>query len=167
MALSCCVLDTFQARTLFDFEKESELDYLRWKCGIMMERDRRHATSGQYSLRVEMYNNDEYPGFNARIEESWVGAGKLLVDIHNPALSEISLLYRIDDREDTPDYADRANGRLLVLPGDNTLSLDLANMHTSGTGRLLDLHRICSLLFFVQRPEKKITLYLDNIRLLR
>ncbi len=167
MAITCCSVDNFQAVTLFDFEKESELDLLRWKCGVMMERDRNHATSGLYSLRLEMYGNDEYPGFNARIEESWVGAGKLLVDVYNPASSKLLLSYRIDDQKESPSYAERANGRLVVLPGQNTLSLDLANMRTSGSRRLLDLDRICSLYFFVQRPEGKITLYLDNMRLLQ
>ncbi len=167
VALISCSLDNFQPRTLFDFEKESDLDLLRWKCGTMMERDRQHATSGQYSLRLEMYGNDEYQGFAAGIIQSWSGAGKLLVDVYNPARSEMTLSYRIDDRKDDPPYADRANGRFVVLPGENTFSLDIATMRTSGGVRQLDLDRICALLFFVHRPEEKITLYLDNIRLLR
>lgn len=162
-----CSQENFQERTIFDFEKERELDLLHWKCGTMMKRDTHHATSGQYSLRLEMYSNDEYPGFRAGIIESWDGAGELLVDVYNPASSEMTLSYRIDDRKDNPPYVDRANGRLVIVPGENTLSLDLATMRTSGSGRHLDLDRICSLLFFVHRPDEKITLYLDNIRLLQ
>jgi len=167
MTFTCCAQKSFQEKNLFDFEKESELDLLHWKCGTMMERDKHHATSGQYSLRLEMYGNEEYPGFGAGIKESWAGAGKFLVDVYNPASTEITLSYRIDDRKDNPPYADRANGRLVVMPGENTLSLDLDSMRTSGSGRQLDLDRICSLLFFVHRPEKKIIVYLDNMRLLR
>ncbi len=164
---TCCVQKEFQPRTLFDFEEERELDLLSWKCGTMMERDRLYATSGQYSLRLEMYGNSEYPGFGAGIIESWAGAGKLLVDVYNPSSAEMTLSYRIDDKKKNPAYADRVNGRLLVAPGENTFTLDLTTIQTSGTGRKLNLNRICSLLFFVHRPEEKITLYLDNIRLMR
>ncbi len=131
----------------------------------MMERVKLHATSGQFSLRLEMYENAEYPGFGATINESWVGAGKVMFDIFNPA-SAMTLSYRIDDKAD-PAYADRVNGRLLVKPGKNTFTFDLSTIQTSGTERKPDLSTIRNLLLFVHRPEEKITLYLDNIRLLR
>jgi hypothetical protein len=63
-------------RTLFDFEKTEELDLLHWQCGSFMEQDAEHATSGKYSLRVEMYPSEEYPGFQGKLYERLAGVYK-------------------------------------------------------------------------------------------
>ena len=151
--------------TLFDFETEAELDLLHWECGAFMERDAQHAASGQYSLRVEMYPNGEYPGFKAGFAEGWQGYKRLSIDIYNPGDEEIKFSYRIDDRNDNPPFADRANGHVMLRPGRNTFSLDLENLKTSGTDRKLDLQGISSLALFVHQPQKKLVLYLDRVRL--
>ncbi|MCK9296427.1 MAG: hypothetical protein M0P70_15255 [Desulfobulbaceae bacterium] len=154
-------------KTLFDFEHAAELDLLHWQCGSFMAQDKQHATSGQYSLRVEMYPSTEYPGFKAGFTQGWQGYKKLLVDIYHPGLNEMAIAYRIDDRRDTPPYADRVNGRIVLKPGANIFALDLEKLQTSGTGRRLDLKRITGLYLFVHRPLQPVTLYLDNARLVR
>ncbi|MBU4262640.1 MAG: hypothetical protein KKC76_12360 [Proteobacteria bacterium] len=154
-------------RTLFDFEKTSELDHLHWVCGTFMEQDKQHATSGQYSLRVEMYPSAEYPGFKAGFTKGWQGYKKLLVDLYHPGLNEMTIAYRIDDRDDNPSFADRANGRIVLQPGANIFTLDLENLKTSGTDRKLDLEGITGLYLFVHRPPQPVVLYLDNMRLVR
>jgi hypothetical protein len=154
-------------RTLFDFEKTAELDRLHWECGTFMEQDKRHAASGQYSLRVEMYPNAAYPGFKAGFTQGWQGYKKLLVDMYYPGLNEMTIAYRIDDRDDNPSFGDRANGRIVLQPGANIFTLDLENVQTSGTDRKLDLERITGLYLFVHQPLQPVTLYLDNIRLVR
>lgn len=151
--------------TLFDFETEAELDLLHWECGAFMERDAQHAASGQYSLRVEMYPNGEYPGFKAGFAEGWQGYKRLSIDIYNPGDEEIKFSYRIDDRNDNPPFADRANGHVMLRPGRNTFSLDLENLKTSGTDRRLALQKISSLGLFVHQPPRKLVLYLDRVRL--
>ena len=151
--------------TLFDFESEAELDLLHWECGAFMERDVHHAASGQYSLRVEMYPNGEYPGFKAGFAKGWQGYKMLSIDIYNPGAGDIKFSYRIDDRDDNPPFADRANGYVMVRPGRNTFSLDLENLKTSGTNRRLDLEKISSLALFVHQPPQKLVLYLDRVRL--
>lgn len=152
---------------LFDFEQTEELDLLHWRCGSLMEQDRQHATSGQYSLRVEMYPSAAYPGFKAGFTKGWQGYEKLLVDIYLPGVNEMKIAYRIDDRNDNPPFADRANGTAVLRPGSNTFTIDLANLKTSGTDRRLDLTRISGLYLFVHRPPQPFTLYLDNVRLVR
>ncbi|MBI5559178.1 MAG: hypothetical protein HY885_16265 [Deltaproteobacteria bacterium] len=153
--------------TLFDFEDEGELDQLHWECGAMMERDTLHASSGQYSLRIDMYPNQEYPGFKAGFTQGWHGYNKLTVDLYNPQATQIKITYRIDDRADNPPYGDRAQGSFVLVPGSNTLAVDLENLRTSGTDRTLALARICGLYLFVPRPGHPLTLYLDNVRLER
>jgi hypothetical protein len=153
--------------TLFDFEKTAELDLLHWQCGSFMEQDAEHATSGKYSLRVEMYPSAEYPGFKAGFKQGWQGYTKLLVDIFHPGLNEMKIAYRIDDRDDNPPFADRANGTVVLMPGSNIFTIDLENLKTSGTDRKLDLTKISGLYLFVHRPPQPLTLYLDNVRLVR
>lgn len=165
-----CTTDTPQAepvRTLFDFEKTAELDQLHWQCGAFMEQDKQYAASGQYSLRVDMYPSTEYPGFKAGFTQGWQGYKKLLVDIYHPGSNEMTIAYRIDDRDDNPSFADRANGRIVLQPGANIFTLDLENLKTSGTGRKLNLEKISGLYLFVHRPPQPVTLYLDNVRLVR
>jgi len=154
-------------RILFDFEQTAELDLLHWQCGSFMEQDTHHATSGQYSLRVEMYPSAEYPGFKAGFTEGWQGYKKLLVDIYHPGGNEMKIAYRIDDRDDNPSFADRANGTVVLKPGSNIFTIDLENLKTSGTDRRLDLAKICGLYLFVLRPPQPITLFLDKVRLVR
>jgi hypothetical protein len=151
--------------TLFDFEDEGELELLHWECGTLMERDQVHATSGQYSLRIEMYPNQEYPGFKAGFTRGWHGYTKLLADLYNPQATEVKITYRIDDRDDNPPFADRAQGSFVLAPGKNTFTVELKNLKTSGTDRTLALDRICGLYLFVARPDHCLTLYLDNVRL--
>ena len=150
---------------LYDFENEEELDFLQWKCGTIMQRDRDHATSGRYSLRIEMYPRAVYPGFHSSIHRGFAGFKRLNIDIYNPASTPINLAYRIDDRQDSPPYDDRANGRFIIEPGENTISLDLVTLMTSGTRRKINLDKVRNLLLFVHRPPKVTTFYLDNIRL--
>lgn len=157
--------DRMAVRSLFDFEEEWELDFLRWRCGTLLEQDDRHVTSGRRSLRVELYPNDEYPGLTCFFEEGRMAAGRLLVDIHNPAAEPIGLSWRIDDRRDNPPYADRANGRFVARPGDNVFAVDLVGLTTSGTGRLLQPEAVSRLALFVRRPEKPLVFFVDNIRL--
>ncbi|MEW6520664.1 MAG: hypothetical protein AB1461_14760 [Thermodesulfobacteriota bacterium] len=152
-------------RTLFAFEDEAELDQLHWQCGTFMEQDLRHATAGRYSLRVEMYPSAEYPGFKAGFTRGWQGYKKLLVDIYHPGSAAMTIAYRIDDRDDNPPYEDRANGRIVLQPGANIVSLDLENLKTSGSDRRLDLTRIRGLCLFVHRPPQPVILYLDQLRL--
>lgn len=154
-------------RTLFDFEQPAELDLLHWQCGSFMEQDTRHATAGQYSLRLEMYPSSEYPGFKAGLTEGWQGYKKLLVDIYHPGVNEMKFAYRIDDRDDNPPFADRANGTVVLRPGRNIFAVDLEKLKTSGTDRRLDLAKISGLYLFVRRPPQPLTLYLDNVRLVR
>ena len=146
-----------------DFEGDEQLDELSWKCGTTYERTKEHATSGQYSLKVEMYPTVAWPGFGKAIKISWADYNYLSLNIFNPSTEPIHLSYRIDDRRNSPPYADRANGRLLINPGTNTITFNLKELKTSDGKRPLDLEKICSFLLFLHNPKKKVTLFLDDL----
>ena len=161
------VQESKQRYVILDFENDEQLDELSWKCGTIYERVKEHATSGRYSLKIEMYPKVTWPGFGKGIKMSWAGYDYLSINIFNPATETIRLAYRIDDRRNSPPYADRANGRLLIKPGANTISFDLKELKTSGSKRPLDLDKICSFLLFLHRPEKIVTLFLDDLAVSR
>ena len=156
----------------YDFEKEADLDALRWKCGTLFVRSDRHATSGRFSLRADLHPSppgadEDYPGVVfPDFDPDWSGFKTLAVDIFVPAEQTVRLVVRIDDRLDEPPYADRYNHVFELSPGPNRLRIPLDTLETSGTRRLLDLRRIEAAYFFVTRPAVKTRLYFDHFRLL-
>jgi len=151
--------------TLYDFEDETQIDSLSWKCGTLYRRVHDHAASGSYSLMVEMYPRVEWPGFGFGVKDGWAGYRTLSMHIFNPAPKPVTLTCRIDDRRDDPPYADRLNRRITLSPGDNDVLFDLSELRTSGTGRRLHLENICCFLLFMHRLDHTVTIYIDDIRL--
>ncbi|MFQ6032509.1 MAG: hypothetical protein ACE5K2_06265, partial [Candidatus Zixiibacteriota bacterium] len=123
------------------------------------------ATHGEKSLRLELYPSD-YPGLTPMIEKrDWSRYDALRFDIYNPQYEAVTLTVRIDDRKDYPNYADRYNKRFILKPGINHVRIPLDTFVTSGTDRKLDLKNIYRVLIFMARPERRVVLYVDYIRL--
>jgi len=164
-ALAACGGGRTGERVLFDFESDSELNQFHWKCHTLFSLSNQHVTHGKGSLKLELYPSD-YPGLVPILEEKdWSGHKSLCFDIYNPQRQDIQISLRIDDRKDYPGYGDGYNESFILKPGIHRLSLPLVTLVTSGTDRRLDLRRIHSLLIFVTRPESKVVLYFDYIRL--
>jgi hypothetical protein len=152
---------------LHDFESEQEIEeQIVWQCRNWFERDRRHATKGGFSLRVELYPPQRYAGITlSTVLDSWEGWRWLRADFFNPSGQPIPLTLRIDDRKDCPPYADRVNHSFVLRPGMNRFELDLASVRTSGTKRPLRLDSVCHFLFFTVEPSQPVIFFMDNVRL--
>jgi hypothetical protein len=165
-ALVACSGGTKGELVLFDFESDAELDRFHWKCYTLFSLSDKYVSHGDRSLKLELYPSD-YPGLTPMGGETdWRGYKSLRFDIYNPEHKEINLTVRIDDREDYPDYADRYNRSFNLKPGMNQLSIPINNLVTSGTHRNLDLGNIYRVFIFVVRPERKVVLYVDYMRLI-
>ncbi len=150
---------------LFDFESDSELDEFYWDCHTRFSLSDAHPTHGSRSLKLELYPSD-YPGLAPMLHESsWVNYRELCFDIYNAQTGTVPVSVRIDDRAESPDYADRYNRSFALRPGANHISIPLDSLFTSGSGRRLDPDRICRFLVFADHPKGKIVLYVDYIRL--
>jgi hypothetical protein len=166
ITVSACNQQREPELMLYDFNRQADLDRLSWSCRAFYALDKQHGVDG-FSLRLEMYPAP-YPGLKSgRMENNWTGYRLLCLEIFNPGPESLSLACRLDDRRDNPPYADRVNLPVMLHPGANKVRLDLTALRTSGTRRPLDLSHIYGMYFFLCSPEKKVTLFIDNIRLCR
>lgn len=150
---------------LYDFEKDSDLDRLHWKCRVLYVLSPRYATHGEKSLRMGLYPS-AYPGLSPSLSlKDWRRFETLCFDIFNPGKKALSITVRIDDRKDFPDYKDRYNRRFTIQPGMNSVRISIADLQTSGTARHLNATTIERLMFFMVDPAQKHTLFVDQIRL--
>ncbi len=152
-------------KVLLDFESDEELDRVDWRCQALFTLSEEYVAHGARSLRMELYPS-EYPGLSPKLAlHDWRGYDALCFDVYNPQAETRTLSVRIDDRKDYPTYEDRFNARFLLEPGSNSVRIPLRQMVTSGMGRPLDLGGIQRLVIFVARPERRIVLFLDHLRL--
>jgi hypothetical protein len=150
---------------LNDFETDADLDRVRWQCRTLFSLSSEHATSGESSMKMELFPAD-YPGLSLKLDErDWSRYDSVAFDIYNPQDETLEITVRIDDREDYPDYDDRYNGRITLMPGSNDLRIPLNSLRTAGTDRSLNLKTIERFLFFLVDTNKTFRLYVDNIRL--
>jgi hypothetical protein len=151
---------------LLDFETDSELDQLRWKCFTLFSLSNKHATHGNRSLRMEFYPSD-YPGLNPILSvNDWCEYTAICMDIYYPEKEKTMISVRIDDQKENPDYAERYDQKFNLMPGLNHIHIPLKTLVTSGTQRPLNLKKIYRLIIFMPHPKKKFVLYVDYIRLL-
>jgi hypothetical protein len=152
---------------LFDFESDTELDQLSWSCHTLYSLSSDHATHGMKSLKLDLFPSN-YPGLIPILAvNDWQGFKELCFDVYNPSKIMVRIDVRIDDRKNFPDYEDRYNKSFVVKRGSNHISIPLDTLVASGTNRHLNLAQIHGLFIFMANPEKKTTLYIDSIKVLR
>ena len=152
---------------LFDFETDDELDRFAWRCHVLFSLSGDHVTNGKKSLRLELFPS-EYPGLVPMdVPKNWSSYRAFCLDIYNPQHHDIPMTVRIDDRENNPDYPDRYNHKLNLMPGKNSVCLPCDSLITSGTKRKMSLKNIFLIDLFMTKPDKKIILYFDYFRLVR
>jgi len=150
---------------LFDFETETELEYLNWECRKWFERTRNHATSGEYSLKVTLPAG-QYPGIKfLEIEKDWSAYRQFKVDVFNPERDPLILHIRIDDRKSGWEYGDRFDRDFTIRKGMSRIAIPLDTLKANIAPRTLDLKHIERLMFFIPGNDRKRTFHIDNIRL--
>ncbi|MCE5280572.1 MAG: metallophosphoesterase [Deltaproteobacteria bacterium] len=150
---------------LFDFESETELDYLNWECHKWFERTRDHATSGEYSLKVALPAG-QYPGINfLEVEKDWSAYRQLRMEVFNPDIEPLKFHVRIDDRSSRWDYGERFDRDFTIKRGMANITIPLDSLKANVSQRSLDLRNIKHLMFFIPGNERQRTFYIDNIRL--
>jgi len=164
-SVTSCFNEAPSELVLLDFESDTGLDQLHWKCHTLFSLSGEHVTHGVNSLRLEVYPS-AYPGLAPiLVTHDWRRYQTFSFDIYNPGDEKTSIAVRIDDKKDYPDYEDRYNKSFILEPGANHLTIPLNTLITSATRRPLDLATISRFLIFMVSPQKKYVLYIDYIRL--
>lgn len=168
--LSVAGCENPQTTFFYDFETEADLDLLAWQCGAYFSISEEYASSGQKSLRMELFpassgSENIYPGLGLRnFYANWSKHHALQFNVFNPENRPLQIVIRIDDKNNPP-YDDRFNKDVTLKPGANTIILPFKEMTTSGTQRNLNLNHIESVIFFLVNPQEKHMLFIDNLHL--
>ena len=145
---------------------ETPLETSRWICREgSMKRTSLHATSGAYSLEVNLPQG-MYPGITLdSFVNDWRGYNQLSFDVFMDGTTPLRLSTRINDRTHNEEYGDRYNRTFLLRPGNNRVSIKLDEVRTAPKGRLMDMSDITVLCLFSYQLKEPRKAYFDNFRL--
>ncbi|MCG8585091.1 MAG: hypothetical protein MI757_10295 [Pirellulales bacterium] len=145
---------------------EQPLEMRRWsEQNSAKSRVKRHATHGEWSMRIEL-QPAQYPGtFILLTENDWSGYETLVLDVYSEHDRLFDAIVKIEDKSHEGDYFDRFHHKATLKPGANTIRISLADVAAAPRDRAMDMTEINVLQLFTIKPNSKITLYLDNVRL--
>lgn len=148
----------------FDFETDGELDYITWECGELFERTTDFRTSGQFGLRLTLFERDSIGLRIHKFREDWRGMRTIKIDVSNPQDTTIVLYFRTSDIDRaTPE--DFFNLHFPLKPGLNRITIPLDSLRLPASGRRLDKRHVKLVEFFVYSPRRGTVLYFDYLRL--
>jgi hypothetical protein len=158
----------FSFPLLASFEGRSEVGRW-WSHGVRLTRVPNQATHARNALRVSVLRGkSSYPGlFMADGVRDWRGYRQLCFDLYLTGGSERALWVRADDRLGNPPYAERAQTQVNLLPGANSICLDLDSFLRTPDGRALDPSQIVLWGLFLDAPKGGESFFLDHVRLTR
>lgn len=150
---------------LDDFEQEESLAAWEGAQGKFKRIDR-HATEGVFSLEVpcpQGQQADLISQYNSKGED-WSGYDFLKADIYNPSDHSIKLVLIIKDAKGNA-YANRFDAEYKILPGRNTLAVNLNKLSRNSSSDLLKKDEIIQYVFAVVNAGESTLLFFDYIRL--
>ncbi|MDP8225308.1 MAG: hypothetical protein P9L99_18245 [Candidatus Lernaella stagnicola] len=162
--LAGCRGDTLMINS---FETDADLDALTWRCPYWIERTTSFATHGGQGLAVEMPPG-EYPTLELRdVPADWRGYRYFEVDLSLPELPGGELFIRIDDQGDSERFADRFTLTVPLTGKPQHVRVPLERIERGNGGRRLDLSAMDRILFYLKHSDRRVTCYLDGVRLSR
>jgi hypothetical protein len=153
---------------LASFEGRSEIGRW-WENECRLSRVAMQNTHGKKALRVAVARPCRaYPGlFMTDVYRDWSAYRQLCFDLYLTGSSERALWVRADDRSDYPPYGDRAQTLITLVPGANSICLDLDSFLVTPGGRSMNRSRVMSWGMFFESAQGGETFFIDNIRLVR
>lgn len=153
---------------LASFEGRSEVGRW-WSHAGRLSRVPAQATHGNHALRVALNRaRARYPGlFMTDGPRDWSGYRQLCFDLYLTGGMERSLWVRADDRLGNPPYEARAQTQVTLVPGANSICLDLDSFLRTPDGHSLDQRHIVRWGMFFDTAQGGESFFLDHIRLTR
>jgi len=115
-----------------------------------------------------IFRPGEYPGIT--IEEpypNWNGWDRLTFQVSSSMPRPVSLVVRIDDAHHNNEDWDRFNRSFTIKPGDNAISIPIADVRAAPKTRKFDLAHVRRIFLFVPAPKESFALEVSEIRLTR
>ncbi|MCA9408115.1 MAG: hypothetical protein H6755_00975 [Candidatus Omnitrophica bacterium] len=123
--------------------------------GFSIRVTKKHSTQGKYSLEVKFPQKD-YPSINTKkLEQNWGDYEYLLLDVFNPQDESIDFRIRLDDLSKK-----RVNIPYRLEPGANVIKIAKSQIAAK-----INAEKIRFVVFYLNDPRKRLTLYFDNLRL--
>ena len=155
-----------QTTVLDDFESAASL--ARWRGEVALSGD--HSGHGRQSLKATLFPQD---AVSDRLPKDWRGHDRLLFDIFNPEPAPVLVGVRIYDEQaddaaaETRSESFLADRKLLLIPGMNHIEVRLEGLEVSSASRKLALDRVRRFAISAKGLNRPLTIYLDNLRLVR
>jgi hypothetical protein len=169
------LLDVYLAHRSFpvlaSFEQPLELS--RWKpLNAKLQRSRKYATDGSWSLRMD-WRVAKYPAAALSLPaRDWTPYEELVFDIvweaSDPVATTrtLSVIVKVQDQRHNHQHEDRYHQQFTLRPGQlEEVRVPLMRVAYAPQDRLMDMSRIDKVELFTVRPQTRLTLYLDNMRL--
>jgi len=109
---------------------------------------------------------DGFPGFGMReVAPDWSHHRTFVFEVRNLTGESLEVGFRIHDIHHDNDYYDRFNTSLQLLPGDQTIRIDLAEVEKGPRRRRMDLRQIEGFKIMALRPPRELQLVVGGFRL--
>lgn len=123
--------------------------------GFSLSLSKDYITEGSHSLKV-VYPVDEYPSINTRkLKHNWEGFDYFYFDVFNPQEETLPFTIRLDDSSRT-----RINIDYPLRSGKNEVKIPISQI-----SQRINISNVSFVVLFLNNPEKRITLYFDNMKL--
>lgn len=125
--------------------------------GFNLSLNKKFKTQGKYSLKV-IYPKGGLPSINTKkLFPDWSNYDYLTFDVFNPQDEIVPFVIRLDDVNKK-----RVNIEYPLLSGENRVKISLSEL-----GKKIDVSNISFIVLYLNSPNKRITLYFDNMRLVK
>ncbi len=107
-----------------------------------------------------------YPGLTLReLSPDWSKFKELNFAIFSERADTLTIEFRVNDRLHNEKYNDRFNTLLKVAPGENRYVFPLERIRKTGSGRMMDLTKMGTIVFFAHRPVDSVRILISTVRL--
>lgn len=149
---------------LYDFNSDTPSAY--WSGSATIETS--SMPTGDPALKIGFGSERHSGAFLDNLPGDWRHYDRLLLTLDNTSAKPIALVLRINDRrhEDGDSaFEDRFNQRLLLQPGSNRFTIDLAAVRTAPANRTMDMDDIRRLGLFAALNPGPTVIYLQDLHL--
>jgi hypothetical protein len=150
---------------ILDFEDETQLDNLIWKCPVNMERTPAISGQGHFALTAYLLPG-LYPGVEMHsFPGDWSGYKTLEFYLNAPEAAGETLHIRIDDKKSNEDFDSRYQGYRKIESGVRRVEIPLSEIQNGPKGRKLNLRRIHRIVIYLYKQDKRVMFTLDDLKL--